>query len=238
MFAGIAAFVSYNFGGIAVGIPLAILITTLAAVNRNIFDAASNAFLDVEEKDGAAQLAKKTAVTAAKRVGYEVFDYGLAGLSIALVVTIKQIDFAYFDNFSQTWFGYHLPPMIMGFDIRFIAAMISMWLVVDLSTVLFSIALYERTGHDITLGRSYRRMANVIYAHSRKAGVVVFLYEIIIASFWSGPDYTVLFFRDELKTRTQLIAAATAITTVHAILWTTVYWYGFDNIMELVRLVW
>ena len=46
-----------------------------------------------------------------------------------------------------------------------------------------------------------------------------------------------LFFRDELKTRTHLIAAATAITTVHAILWTTVYWYSFDNIMELVRLV-
>jgi hypothetical protein len=45
----------------------------------------------------------------------------------------------------------------------------------------------------------------------------------------------VLFFRDELKTRTRLASAFLALTALHAVLWTTVYWMGYEDIREYLR---
>jgi hypothetical protein len=71
--------------------------------------------------------------------------------------------------------------------------------------------------------------------HSRKAGIVVMIYECTLASFWAGPDYTVLFFRDELKTRVRLTIALILITIAHSFIWTAVYWFSYENVIELVR---
>ncbi|MFZ6007920.1 MAG: hypothetical protein ACOYU2_09755, partial [Nitrospirota bacterium] len=136
----------------------------------------------------------------------------LAASSFGLVIALKELGFSY------------------------LTAVCGIWLVIDIPSSVIFVAIYEKTGRDFTLGRSYRRMANAILSHSKIAGSIVFIYEITLASFWSGPDYTVMFFRDELKTRTRLIFALITITAIHAVLWTTVYWLGYDNITELFNI--
>lgn len=212
LFAAIAGFVSYNFGMI-IGLPVAIAVTALAVAQRKIFDAASDAFFDVHTEDDGVEKAKKTASTVFMRVLYTMLDYGLAIVSIGLVVGAKEYGFSY------------------------TAALVAMWVVIDFPSAAFSVVLYEKTGRDITLGRSYRRMVNVIFERSRLAGGIYFLYEATMASFWSGPDYAVLFFRDELKTRMRMTVALVVVTLVHAVLWTTVYWYGYENISDLWRYI-
>lgn len=156
-------------------------------------------------------MTEKVAVTIAKRIFYSSLDYIFAGLSIWLVIAVKNHGLSY--------------P----------AAVAAMWLIIDLPSAGIFVLIYEKTGRDMTLGRSCRRMANTILEHSKTAGAIVFMYEITLASFWSGPDYTVLFFRDELKTRVRLALGLITITGVHVFLWTAVYWLGHDNVMELIR---
>lgn len=210
LFVGIAIFVSYNFG-IGIGLPLATAVTLLSVAHWRIFDKASDAFFDIRKGDAVGKMTEKITVTVAKRIFYSLLDYILAGLSIWLVIAAKNHGFSY--------------P----------AAVAAMWVLIDLPSAGVFVAIYEKTGRDMTLGRAYRRMANAILDYSKKAGVVVFVYEITLASFWSGPDYTVLFFRDELKTRKRLAVGLISITAAHAFLWTGVYWLGYENVIELVR---
>lgn len=209
LFLAVAWFASRNFGTV-VGIPVAVFVTSLSIAHWRIFDKASDAFLDVKEGDDAAEKGKKTAATITKRIFYTVMDYGLAAASVALVLAAKKFGLSYLDTVAV------------------------MWGLIDITSAGFSVMLYEKTGRDITLGRSYRRMANEIMKHSKIAGVIVFVYEITLASFWSGPDYTVLFYRDELKTRARLAMALVLITAAHAFLWTAVYWQGADDIAGLI----
>jgi MFS family permease len=199
-----------NFGGLGIGLLVATGVTLLSIAHGKIFDSASDAFLDVEEEDNTKDKAKKTIFVIAKRIFYTFLDYGLAALSVALVVATINFGFSY--------------PAIIA----------TMWLVIDLPSAAILVGIYEKTGRDMTLGRSYRRMANTIFAQSKIAGTIVFIYEITLASFWSGPDYAVIFFRDELKTRIRLVVALLVITIVHSVLWTSVYWYGYEDITGLI----
>lgn len=210
LFIAVSGFVSYNFGA-TIGLSLAAAITLLSIAHWRIFDKATDAFFDVKKDDDAKKKMERVATTAGKRVFYSAFDYILAGLSIWLVIAVKN-------------HGYSYPE-----------AVAAMLFIIDIPSTAIFVAIYEKTGRDMTLGRSYRRMANTILEHSKVAGVVVFLYEITLASFWSGPDYTVLFFRDEFRTRTRVGLAALAITAAHAVLWTAVYWRGHDNVINLIE---
>jgi hypothetical protein len=147
----------------------------------------------------------------AKRVLYTFLDYGLAALSIGLVVLAKKL------GFSNS------------------VAIAAMWLLIDIPSAAILVYIYETSGRDMTLGRSYRRMVNTIYEHSKTSGRIMFAYEMTLATFWSGTDFAILFFRDKLKTRARLIAGVIIITLIHAVLWTTVYWYGYENMLELGR---
>jgi hypothetical protein len=112
-------------------------------------------------------------------------------------------------------------------------AIAAMWLLIDIPSAAILVYIYETSGRDMTLGRSYRRMVNTIYEHSKTSGRIMFAYEMTLATFWSGPDFAILFFRDELNTKARLIAGVIIITLIHAVLWTTVYWYGYENMLEL-----
>lgn len=210
LFIALSLFTSYNFG-MGIGIPLSTAVTLFSVINWRIFDRASDAFFDIRKGDASGKMTEKVAVIIAKRVFYSSLDYILAGLSIWLVIAVKNHGLSY--------------P----------AAVAAMWLIIDLPSAGIFVMIYEKTGRDMTLGRSYRRMANTILEHSKTAGAIVFMYEITLASFWSGPDYTVLFFRDELRTRVRLALGLITITGVHAFLWAAVYWLGHDNVMELIR---
>ena len=208
LFAIVTWFASRNFGGLVVGFSLAILVTGLSVANWRIFDKASDAFFDVDEKDESEEKGKKASITIFKRILYTAGDYGLAALSIALVLAIKKLDFPY------------------------LFAVFAVWILIDIPSSAILVAIYEKTGRDMTLGRSYRRMANIIYSHSKISGIMVFIYEATLASFWSGPDYTVIFFREELKTRRVLVIALILITVAHSFLWAAVYWSGYDDVIN------
>ena len=213
LFAAIAGFVSYNFGGLAIGLSVAAAVTALAVAQWKIFDAATDALLDVHKEDGGVEKVKKTAIVGLIRFLYSLQDYGLAAVSVALVIAAREYGYSY------------------------AAAIVAMWLLIDLPVTVAYVAVYETTGRDLTLGRAYRRMVNAIFAQSRIAGMIAMMYEVTLASFWSGPDYTVLFFRDELRTRKRMAVAVVAITAIHAVLWTTVYWLGYENILELIQYI-
>lgn len=210
LFAAVTWFVSRNLDSLPIGIAVATLVTALAIAQWKIFEKASDAFFDVDEKDGAEDKGKKAAFTIFKRMFFTAQDYGLAALSVMLVLAMKKVGFSY------------------------LVTVFAVWILIDVPSSLTLVAIYEKTGRDMTLGRSYRRMANVVYSHSKIAGILIFVYEATLASFWSGPDYTVIFFRDELKTRKVMILILISITIVHAFLWTSVYWSGYDDVIGLV----
>jgi len=194
-----------------IGILAGTAVTAFSLIHGKIFDEVSDAFLDVEEEDDAREKGKKTAITILKKMFYVAQDYGLAALSVALVVVMKKYGFSY------------------------LATVFVLLLVIDLPSSAALVITYERTGKDLTLGRSYRRMADAIYSHSKLAGMFVFAYETTMASFWSGPDLTVMFFRDEFKTRKLLVLALLSINTFHAFLWTAVYQFGYEDIIGLAK---
>lgn len=214
LFSFITWFVTRNFGSLVAGFLMAVLVTAFAVINMKIFEKASDEFFDVDEADSPKEKSKKTIVTIIKRIFYTAQDYGLAFVSIALVLAVKKMGFSY------------------------LVSVVAVWIIIDIPSAAILVAIYEKTGKDMTLGRSYRKAANVIYAHSKIAGGIYFVYEATLASFWSGPDYAVIFFRDELGTRKMMAIALIAITIVHAFLWTAVYWSGYDDIVGLaMRLV-
>lgn len=212
LFAVVAGFVSYNFG-VIIGLSVAVAITVLSIANWKVFDIASDAFFDVNDSDDVEDETQKVAATIAKRIFFTILSYGLAVLSILFVVVAKKVSLPY------------------------LATIVVMWLVIDIPSAAVSVWIYERKGIDITLGRSYRRMVNAILKQSRVAGIIAMTYEATMSSFWSGPDYSVIFFKDELGTKMRMVIALVAITAVHAVLWTTVYWFGYDNITEFIRFI-
>jgi hypothetical protein len=211
LFALVVGFVWYNFSNPILGLALATFITVVAFANWKIFDQASDAFLDIQEEDDAKQKSQKVATTALTRIFYTCLDYGLAVASIALVVAMKK-------------FGY-----------SYLATVATMWLLIDISSAIVSVWIYEKKKRDITTARSYRRMVDAIMQHSKKAGIIAMIYESTLAAFWSGPDYVVIFFRDELKTRTRMAVALVLISSLHSFVWTAVYWFSYENVLELVK---
>jgi hypothetical protein len=211
LFLFISFFSWYNFEQLFLGMLLAAAITAIALANWRVFDEASDALLDIQEEDSVKEKGVKVATTMGARIVYICLDYGLAAVSVALVIAMKN-------------FGY-----------SFWQTVITMWVMIDITSAGATVWIYEKTGRDITLGRSYRRMWNVVMQHSRRAGIVMLVYECTLAAFWAGPDYTVLFFRDELATRKRMAIALVAITIIHSVIWTTVYWFSYDNIVDLVK---
>lgn len=207
LFALVGGFVAYNFT-VSAGLLIATFVTALSIAQWRVFDEASNAFLEIEEEDTAKDKAGKVTSTLARRILYTFLDYGLAALSVALVVFAKNI------------------------GLSLVISIISMWILIDLTSAGILLYIYETKGKDLTLGRAYRRVANTIYAHSKVAGSIIFLYEATLATFWSGPDYAILFFKDEFSTHSKLLLGYFGITFVHSVLWTSVYWYGYENIVD------
>lgn len=171
------------------------------------------AFFDIRDGESVADGSKKVAETTARRIAYAIADYWLVALSAVLIVTMKASGYEFLYLFLAMW----------AFDVIVAATFVAIW---------------QRTGRDLTLGEDYRRAADVIYQKSRVVGILSFLAVIVKASFWDGPEHIVIFFRKEIRTEARMALSLIVLTAIQSILWTAIYSLGYDSISELMKYLW
>ena len=167
------------------------------------------AFADIDAADSARVGAGKVALIAAKRTVYVVADYWLAALCAAANIALKVL------------------------DVRLLFAFIAMWCINILIAGIF-LAIYARTGHDISLGADLRRASDAIHAKSRLAGYLAMLGVIAQAAVWSGPEQVVIFFRKEIGGMTRMVAVMLFLTIIQTGVWMYLYRTGYDTVNGLL----
>lgn len=168
------------------------------------------AFFDLKECDGANESARKVSLTIARRVAYAVADYWLTFLSAALVIAMKAFGYEFHVIFLALW----------AFDVIVANTFVAIW---------------QKTGNDLTLGADYRRAIDVVYRKSKLIGTLTLLGVIVKASFWDGPEHIVIFFQKEIMTEARMALALLVLTALQAVLWTAIYSLGYESIAELIK---
>lgn len=134
---------------------------------------------------------------------YSILDWGLMGLSIALVAVMKSL------------------------EANIVITTISMW-IFDFVTAWSLLYLCIRSGEDLTLGRQYRKAYELIRAKSRISGLVSLSILIVKGVIWDGPEKLVEFWFKELNSSNKRLFALFCASFFQAIFWTTIYWLGLD----------
>ncbi len=181
-----------------------------AAKTAAPFREVSIAFFNLKKEENTAEKSKKVAGTVARRIAYAIADYWLAILSAMLITTMKAFGYEFLYLFLAMW----------AFDMIVAGAFLAFW---------------QRTGKDLTLGEDYRRAADVILHKSRLAGMLAIAAVLLQASFWSGPEHIVIFFRKEIRTETRMALSLLVLTAIQAIFWTAIYNLGYESVSELVK---
>jgi len=163
------------------------------------------AFADIKTGDSVGVGAGKVALIAAKRTVYVVADYWLAALCAAANIALKAM------------------------EVRLLYAFIAMWGINILIAGVF-LAIYARTGHDISLGEDLRRASDAIHKKSRVAGYLAMLGVILQAAVWSGPEQVVIFFRKEIGGMPRMVAVMLILTVIQTGVWMYLYRTGYDAV--------
>lgn len=166
---------------------------------------AAKAFADIKPDDSVNVSSGKIAIVAFKRVIYLTADYWLAGLCATVNIALK------------IW------------ETQLLYAFIIMWSLNIIIVGVF-IAIYVKTGHDISLGEDLRRASDTIHEKSRIAGYITTLGVVIQAVFWSGPEQIVIFFRKEIGSMLKMVAVMLFLTAIQTVIWMFLYRTGYDNI--------
>jgi hypothetical protein len=172
----------------------------------------SHALFGIQKNEGAGVATTKVAGFAARRIVYVLADYWLMGISVALVLGMKALDYNFLLTFLALW----------TFDLIVATTYMMIW---------------HRTGIDLSLGEDFRRAADVIRAKSHIAGVMAFSLVIAQATFWSGPEQVAIFFQRELGSRERMFMVLLTLTGIQAAFWSAVYWLGYESAAELISYV-
>ena len=93
----------------------------------------------------------------------------------------------------------------------------------------------EKSGHDLTFGKGFRRAADVVHSESRLFGYIAMVGLNIKATIWDGPEQVVIFFKKELGGMIQMAEVLVILTFVQGFFWAGVYSFGYESITGLVR---
>lgn len=178
---------------------------SFAAISARV----TKAFFNIQDHDTAVTGGIKVGETALRRVLYAVADYWLMALSAAFIIFMD---------------------VQMGYDA--IGLFLLMW-AFDLVVANAFVAIWKRTGEDVTLGESYRRAADAIHASHKLAGYLAFAGVAVKASFWDGPEHIVIFFHKEIKTELLMLFILLCLTAIQAAIWTPIYVMGFETATDL-----
>lgn len=173
----------------------------------------TGAFFNINHGESITDGSKKVAETTARRIVYAVADYWLTGLSLALVVAMKAFGYDFLSLFLA----------MLGFDMAVAGIFVAIWL---------------RTGHDVTLGEDYRRAVDVLHTKSRILGRIAVMAVCLKASVWDGPEYVVVFFHKEIKTEARMILILLILSAIQALVWVLIYSLGYDSISGLMEYIW
>jgi|SRR3989338_4038887 len=181
-------------------------------IRAAVFSAAEvlESFLNFKEEDELRVKGIKTVDFAIRRGMYFAADYWLAGLSLAIGVSMKALGFSLFEMFLALW----------AFD--FAAA------------GLF-VAVYEVTGEDLSLGKDLRRATDTINEKSWLAGLVAMLGVVFLAIVWTGPEKVITFFRKEIGTIRRVMAVLVTLTALQAFIWAALYSFAYDFAVKLLK---
>lgn len=166
------------------------------------------AFADIKVGDSVGVGTGKAALIAAKRTVYIIADYWLAALCAALNIALKAL------------------------EVRLLYAFIAMWVINILIAGVF-LAIYARTGHDISLGEDLRRASDAIHEKSRLAGYLAMLGISLQAAVWSGPEQVVIFFRKEIGGMSRMVVVMLFLTAFQTGIWMYLYRTGYDTVSGL-----
>jgi len=102
--------------------------------------------------------------------------------------------------------------------------------VIDVTFAYYFIHFSDSSGYDITLGKSLRRVADVIMKNGvagKIIGVVLLVWTCGKAIVWEGPETICTLFRKELNTRVKFHVAMIALSFGQAIFGTWLYTTGY-----------
>jgi MFS family permease len=201
---------SFLLGAIFPALVLLEIVTEIFVTTCNVTFDATGAFFDIDSSDDIDVRTRKVAATTLRRAVYVFFDYWLSILSAGLVGVLNYWGMSFWNVALITWL----------FD--FIVA------------ALF-LLISERSGHDITLGESFRRAVDAIRANSQLAGLFLFGYLVIKAIIWDGPEQIVVFFRKEIGTMTRMTMMLVVLTFFQGIFWAWAYGLGYESVSTLIK---
>ena len=160
-------------------------------------------FFDIHRSDNVLTSGGKVATKVSSRVLYKILDYWTILASAAIVAHMKKEGFAFWPTAGALWL----------FDI-IVAAAFVLW--------------HETTGHDITLGKDFRRATDRIHSASPIAGYISMVGVVLFAVFWSGPEQVILFFRKEIRSFFRRVVILLVLTAIQSYIWTIIYGLGYD----------
>lgn len=190
-------------------VALEILAEIFVASCNVTFDA-TGAFFDIDGSDDIDVRARKVAAISVKRVAYNFFDYGVSIVCASLVGALNY------------W------------GLAFWKIALSIWLV-DFIVAAISLVVSEKSGHDITLGESFRRAVDSIKTNSRLIGYLIGFSLSVQSLIWEGPQQLVVFFKKEIGTMTRMVAALVILTFFQGLFWAWIYSLGYESVGKLIR---
>ncbi|NCA94059.1 MAG: hypothetical protein EOM84_02655 [Sphingobacteriia bacterium] len=164
------------------------------------------AFFDIEGKVMSREGAGKLSLTVAGRFFYGVVDYSIAAGLGAVVFWMNAKNFSSKDIYLAT------------FLYDFIAAAGFYW-------------LSDKTGYDITLGKSFRRVVDVMHKrgfYGKLSGWLIALGVSLKAIIWEGPEVICFLFQKELKSRQKIWLSLFVLSALQGIFGAWLYTKGYD----------
>lgn len=164
------------------------------------------AFFDIEGDIISKEGAEKFSLTVAGRFFYGVIDYSIAAGLGAMVFWMNAKNFSSKDIYLAT------------FLYDFIAAASFYW-------------LSDRTGYDITLGKSFRRVVDVMHQrgfYGKLSGWLLALGVSLKAIIWEGPEVICFLFQRELKNRQNIWLSLFVLSALQGVFGAWLYTKGYN----------
>ncbi len=186
------------------------IITEKFVATCNVTLDATGAFFDIDSSDDMDLRTKKIAKTTIGRVVYNFLDYGMAVICAGLVGALNY------------------------YSLEFWKIALTIWIFDFISAIIF-LSISEKSGHDITLGESFRRAIDTVRINSQIGGALLGLLLGIQALIWEGTVRLVVFFKKEISTIKRMVMALFVLTFFQGFFWAWIYSLGYESVGALIK---
>ncbi len=166
-------------------------------------------FYEIDNDDDVEDSTVKVRELHAMSLLYDIIDYWAAGLCALLVSYMVEYHWSFAEKTVGVWL----------FDIVFALS-----------------ALYGcfKSGKDLTWGEAHRRAHDGVYEHNHVAGWIYRIVQHVVGVVWDGPEQIVIFYKNELRTKSSMIIIAIVLSAVQGAFWTWLYTVGHNTFIERI----